>query len=101
MLTSSILPLNRGGFAISTLAPPLYCNRVVTYCCRPAIKVKSYSFWVKGGGLGAAGCSTGCCYWDMYGGGGNSSSNSDDDVSSYKNKQSSLSKLMTSYWLEE
>jgi len=37
----------------------------------------------------------------MYGGSGNSSGNSDDDVSSYKNKQSSLSELMTSYWLEE
>ena len=88
VLTSSILPLNKGGFATSTLTPPFYCSKVATCCCRPVIRVRSCSSQVGGGGCGAGavGCSAGCCCcccccWDMYGSSGNRDGNDDDDFS--------------------
>ena len=65
MLTSSIFPLNKGGFATSTLAPPLCCSRVATYYCRLVIKVRSCFSQVEGEGcsVGAAGYSAGCWCW--------------------------------------
>ena len=47
-----------------------------------------------------ADCSMGCCWycWDMCTGGGDGN---DNEVFLYENKWSSLSKLMTSYQLEE
>ena len=80
--TFSILPLNKRGLAISTLAPLFCCNRVATCCCRPVIRERSYFSLVDGAcSAGAIGCPIGCCYcWDIYN--GNNDSDDDDDDSS-------------------
>ena len=101
MLIFSIFPLNKGDLATFTLAPPFCCNRVATCCCRPAIRVRSCSFWIKEAwDIEIVDCSIGCCWycWNMCTGGSNGN---DNEVSLYKDKQSSLSELMTSYQLEE
>ena len=102
ILTSSILLLNRGDFATFTLVPPLYCNRVATCYCRPAIKVRNCPSQVRGEGVGVVGCSVGCCCCcqDIYSSGSDSGGNSNNDVFSYENRWSFLSKLITSYQLE-
>ena len=103
MLIFSIFLLNKGDFATSTLAPPFCCSKMATCCCRPVIRVRSCFSQVEKVDCGAevVGCFVGycccCCYYqDMYGSGSNSNSNGNDDFS-YKDKQSSLSELMTSY----
>jgi len=83
-LTSSIFLLNKEGFAISTLAPPFCCNKVVIYCYRPVIRVRSYSFQVEGVDCGTrvVDCFIGCyccyCDWNIYGGGGDGNGNGDN-----------------------
>jgi len=72
---------------------------VVTYCCRPAIKVRSCFSLVRDSSVGVADCSAGCCCcWDIYNSDGSSG---DDDDSLYEKEQFSSSELMTNYWLEE
>jgi len=87
-LTFSIFPLNKRGFATSTLASLFCCNRVATCCYRPAIKVRSCFSQVRGGacGIGAIGYSIDCCCCcqDMFG--SSDSDNDDNDNFSYKNK---------------
>jgi len=79
MLTSSILPLNKGGLATFTLAPLFCYNRVATCCCRLAIRVRSYSSLVDGAcGVGVVGCPMGYCYcWNIHDG----DDDGDDDSS--------------------
>ena len=104
-LTSSIFPLNKGDFATSTFAFLFCCKRVATCYCRLAIRKKSYSSWVRGVDCNtrAADCSLGCCCschcQDIYGGNSDGDS-SNNNNSLYKNKPSSLSELITSYWLK-
>jgi len=62
-----------------------------------------YTSWVREAGcdIRAAGCPPSCCCYcccqDIYDSG--SDSGGDDSDSSYKDEWSSLSELMTSYWL--
>ena len=95
VLTFSIFLLNKGGFATSTLAPLLYCNRVATCCCRPAIKVRSCSSQVGGEDCGIRATGYCCCCQDMFGSGDND--NDDNDDSLYKDKQFFSSELIASY----
>ena len=67
-LTSSIFLLNKGDFAISTLASLFCCNKMAICCYRLVIRVRSCSSQVEGAGCsaGVVDCSIGCCccYYD-------------------------------------
>ena len=90
MLTFSILSLNTWGLVTSTLLSCCWRSMVVTYCCRVAIMLRSYSSQVEMSGQDAG-------YYDMV-----DNDDSDDGKSNYlkaiRVQILHLTRLLLSYW---